>query len=48
MEYITLTDRKIPLVYTPDIFIAGGGCAGKCNVRDIDIKTLQGQLGSLL
>jgi len=28
MEYLTLTNRKIPVAYRPDVFIAGGGCAG--------------------
>lgn len=28
MEYVTINNHKIPLVYKPDIFIAGGGCAG--------------------
>ena len=28
MEYLTLKSREIPLAYKPDIFIAGGGCAG--------------------
>ena len=28
MDYITITDKKIPVVHTPDVFVAGGGCAG--------------------
>jgi hypothetical protein len=28
MDYVTVAERKIPLVYKTDVFIAGGGCAG--------------------
>ena len=30
MDYINVEMRKIPVVATVDVFVAGGGCAGVC------------------